>query len=275
MTDNQLERRAYALDACKVETRTKGKQPKIIGHAAVFDVLSENLGGFREIIKPGAFTKALQEDDIRALFNHNPGFILGRKASGTLALREDDKGLAIEIIPPDTHTANDVLKSIERGDISQMSFGFRVRAGGESWSEDENGETIRTLTDLKLFDVSPVTFPAYPKTGVAVRSLTQHQTSQGKIQHNLRTYFFAAKGVGIKRITAKFARYAAKPEKQGQPPNQNAWQIGYQAGKTDKLPEPPPGLEDEHAFINGFCAGQADRQTMAKPRAKRTYWSLL
>ena len=179
MTASTLERRAFALDSCKIETRSEGGgQPKIFGHAAIFDSLSENLGGFRELIKPGAFTKAVQQDDIRALFNHNADHILGRNKSGTLALSEDGRGLAIEITPPDTTIGRDVLKSIERGDISQMSFGFTVRAGGEQWTEDENGDTIRILSDLKLFDVSPVTFPAYPQTDVAVRSLTDYRTRQ-------------------------------------------------------------------------------------------------
>lgn len=175
---NAIERRAFALDSCKVETRSEGGKPKIIGHAAVFDSLSENLGGFKEIVKPGAFTKALQQDDIRALFNHNADHILGRNKAGTLTLSEDGRGLAIEITPPDTTIGKDVLKSIERGDISQMSFGFTVRAGGEQWTEDENGETIRMLTDLQLFDVSPVTFPAYPQTDVALRSLTDYKATQ-------------------------------------------------------------------------------------------------
>lgn len=182
----EIERRAFTLDVCKVERRSDGGQPKIIGHAAVFDVLSENLGGFRELIKPGAFAKAVLEDDIRGLFNHNPDHILGRNKAGTLALSEDGRGLAIEITPPDTTIGKDVLKSIERGDISQMSFGFRVRAGGESWSEDENGETVRTLTDLKLFDVSPVTFPAYLETDVAVRSLTDYRSGRDSVKNRLK-----------------------------------------------------------------------------------------
>lgn len=176
--ETNMERRAFTMDVCKIETRSPNGQPKIIGHAAVFNQLSDNLGGFRELIKPGAFANALKEDDVRALFNHNPDFILGRSAAGTLSMQEDQLGLAIEISPPDTHTANDVVKSIQRGDINQMSFGFRVRAGGEQWTEDENGDVIRTLTDLKLFDVSPVTFQAYPQTDVATRSLTDYRARQ-------------------------------------------------------------------------------------------------
>jgi HK97 family phage prohead protease len=189
---NAIERRAFIMDVCKVETRTEGEPPRIVGHAAVFDQLSENLGGFRELIKPGAFTAAINEDDVRALFNHNPDFILGRSKSGTLSMKEDALGLAIEITPPDTQIARDLLVSMERGDINQMSFGFRVKAGGQDWGEDADGNVIRTLTDLKLFDVSPVTFAAYPQTDAAVRSLhdyraqkTGHIASMQRHKHKL------------------------------------------------------------------------------------------
>lgn len=175
---NGTERRAFVLDACKIETRSDGEPSKIVGHAAVFNQLSEDLGGFREMIKPGAFASAIQTDDVRALFNHNPDYVLGRNVSGTLSLSEDKQGLAIEITVPDTQIGRDLLISMERGDINQMSFGFRVKAGGSSWSEDENGQTIRTLTDLKLYDVSPVTYPAYPQTDAAVRSLSEFKDQQ-------------------------------------------------------------------------------------------------
>lgn len=143
----------------------------IVGHAAVFNTLSEDLGGFREQIAPGAFLTAIKEDDVRALFNHDPNFVLGRNTSGTLRMSEDSKGLAIEIDAPDTQFARDLLHSMERGDISQMSFGFNVRPNGSNFAEDDDGQIIRTLTDVRLFDVSPVTYPAYKETDVAVRSL--------------------------------------------------------------------------------------------------------
>lgn len=146
----------------------------IVGYAAVFNSLSEDLGGFRERIAPGSFARALKEDDVRALMNHNSDFVLGRNKSGTLTLEEDSHGLKIDCVPPDTQWARDLLVSIERGDIDQMSFGFCVRwypngSRGVNWTV-EDGEDIRTLTDVELFDVSPVTYPAYPDTQVAVRS---------------------------------------------------------------------------------------------------------
>lgn len=173
----KIERRAFALDEIRVERRAEGddKPSKITGHAAVFDKLSEPLWqGFREKIKPGAFKKTLREADVRALFNHDPNFVLGRTKSKTLTVREDEVGLAFEVEPPATQWADDLLISIERGDIDQASFGFRVvkdrmfTEGGEG-----SGETIRELIEVELFDVSPVTFPAYPQTDVSARSLLE------------------------------------------------------------------------------------------------------
>lgn len=171
-----IERRTVFFDSLDVESRADGETAPIIrGHAALFDTLSEDLGGFREVIKPGAFRKAIEEDDVRALVDHEPRLILGRKRSGTLRLSEDEKGLAVEIDPPDTQAGRDIVVSIRRGDVSQMSFAFSVRSGGQSWDEDDENGVVRVLSDVRLYDVSPVTFPAYPDTDVAVREFRSHQ----------------------------------------------------------------------------------------------------
>lgn len=164
-----IERRAFSLAQIEVRTETETELPKIVGYAAVFNEWSEPLGGggFREIIRPGAFSKSIKTADVRALWNHDPNYVLGRTKSGTLKLTEDEKGLAIEITPPNTTWAKDLLESIRRGDVDQMSFGFRTVK--DRWSS-ENGQTIRELLEVELFDVSPVTFPAYPQTSVTVRS---------------------------------------------------------------------------------------------------------
>jgi HK97 family phage prohead protease len=133
--------------------------PLIGGHGAVFNVLSEDLGGFRERIQPGAFKRTLQQGaDVRALLNHDPNFVLGRTRSGTLRLLEDKLGLAYEVTPPDTQWARDLMVSMRRGDISQSSFQFR--AIKDRWSQ-ENGTLVRDVLEAQLFDVSVVTFPAY------------------------------------------------------------------------------------------------------------------
>lgn len=180
-----IERRAFVVEGLTVEIRDGGART-IRGHAAVFNQLSEDLGGFREQIAPGAFAEALEKDDVRALFNHDPNFILGRNVAKTLRLSEDARGLAIEIDPPDTQAARDLLVSMERGDVTQMSFGFSVRPGGQDWAKDDEGRTIRTLKKLRLYDVSPVVFPAYPQTDVAVRSLAEWQQRQGDSEAEAR-----------------------------------------------------------------------------------------
>ena len=165
--EKDREERAY-----KVEMRVEdGDEPKITGHAAVFNKLSVDLMGFKEKVAPGAFTESIEKSDIRALWNHNPDYVLGRNKSGTLKLEEDKKGLAIEISPPDTQWARDLMETIKRGDVDQMSFAFQVIK--DSWDERDKKNPIRTLEEVNLFDVSPVTYPAYPQTDVKVRSFLE------------------------------------------------------------------------------------------------------
>lgn len=181
---NDIERRHYAVQGFHVEERAAGdgKTSVLVGHAAVFNQLSENLGGFREQVAPGAFSETIKVHDIRALFNHNPDYILGRNVSGTLRMQEDNTGLLIEIDVPDTQVGRDLMVSVQRGDVSQMSFGFSVMPDGSAWSEDAAGNTIRTLRNVRLFDVSPVVYPAYPQTDIAVRSLNDWRLQKDQVQ---------------------------------------------------------------------------------------------
>ena len=135
----------------------------------MFNAWSEDLGGFREQIAPGAFRESIKRDDVRALFNHSADFVLGRNLSGTLRLKEDKNGLAVEIDPPDTGFARDLLVSMARGDVNQMSFGFVTEK--DEWDYADQKNIKRTLKQVRLFDVSVVTYPAYPQTDAAVRAL--------------------------------------------------------------------------------------------------------
>jgi uncharacterized protein len=161
----------------RIELRAdgEGEAPKLRGHAAVFNSPSELMGGcFREIILPGAFADSLQESDIRALVNHDSRMVLGRSSAGTLRVSEDETGLAIEIDPPDTSYARDLIISMQRGDISEMSFAFTVAEDGQEWTRDpdESGNWTRTISKFsRIYDVSPVTYPAYPETDCALRTL--------------------------------------------------------------------------------------------------------
>ncbi len=148
----------------------------IEGYAAVFGKPSEDLGGFTEVIKRGAFKRSLGAGaDVRALLNHDPSLVLGRISSGTLRAKEDKAGLKVEIDLPDTACGRDTMKLIQRGDIDGMSFSFRTVS--DTW-ETKDGQDLRTLTDVDLIDVSPVTFPAYPDTSVAARSLAEYRSAR-------------------------------------------------------------------------------------------------
>ena len=200
----KIERR---LVNTEFETRAQdGKASQVVGYGAVFDSLSENLGGFREKIAPGAFDGAL-DDDIRGLINHDSNLILGRSTAGTLRVSTDDHGLRYEIDLPDTTYARDLSVSMQRGDISQSSFGFFVDE--DDWIEDEDGLVIRTIKKVRqLLDVSPVTFPAYPAASSEARSeievddagLKKHQAQQAEViqrEHDCRERVLQMKTGGV------------------------------------------------------------------------------
>lgn len=145
----------------------------IAGYAAVYDSLSDDLGGFMERIAPGAFDRALEEAEIVCLRNHEPEALLGRNSSGTLRLRSDDKGLMFECDLPATTAGRDTAEMIRRGDMKGCSFSFDVRE--QSWDLATGETPIRTLRDVDVADVGPVTTPAYRDTSVALRSLEAHR----------------------------------------------------------------------------------------------------
>lgn len=154
----------------------EGNKPVIRGYAALFNQLSEDLGGFREQLATGAFSEAIGNSDVRALINHDSNLVLGRNKSGTLAMREDASGLYVEITPPDTQAARDLVEVMKRGDVNQMSFAFTVAREDQTWTRDGTGPWLRTIKRVsRLYDVSVVTYPAYPQTLAAVRAL-QEQT---------------------------------------------------------------------------------------------------
>lgn len=170
---DNIERRLFAVEIRKAPEGTR----KIQGYAAVFNKLSDDLGYFREKIDPGAFKKTLKESDVRAFWNHNTDFILGRSKAKTLTLDEDDKGLAFQIDPPETTYANDLLISMARGDVDQMSFGFRTIR--DQWEYNRStDEVTRTLLEVALIEVSPVSIPAYPQTSAAVSSRAIEQAAE-------------------------------------------------------------------------------------------------
>jgi len=171
---DKLETRAIPLDLAEFRMAQLEDGTKVLeGYAAVFDSLSEDLGGFREKIARGAFKGALKDSDARMLYNHNDDYPLARQSNGSLELKEDKKGLYVRAKMP--KWADWIVESIELGNVDKMSFGFWV--GEDVWEHDEN---IRTITRVaELVEVSPVVFPAYPATNidVALRSLQESKKS--------------------------------------------------------------------------------------------------
>lgn len=154
---------------------------QIVGYGLVYNSWSEDLGGFKERISPGAADEVLANNpDIRGLINHNPDLILGRTHAGNMRVASDANGVRYEIDAPDTSYANDLRVSMQRGDINQSSFAFRLASGGVEWSEDpESGLLLRTITNFSgLFDMSPVTYPAYAATSSGVGRSTAPDTER-------------------------------------------------------------------------------------------------
>ena len=172
-------------DGVSVEARD-GDPVKIRGIAPPWDSLSVDLGGFREKFSPTAFDKILSRKkiDVPLLFNHDDSRILARTTNGTLRLEKTDRGLLYEADPVPTATAEEVVALIRSKTIYGSSFSFTVGPRGEEWDEDERGRVTRTVTEASgLYDVSPVTRPAYPGSSVGLRSLEQWRTARGLLQH--------------------------------------------------------------------------------------------
>lgn len=142
----------------------------LLGHAVLWEKKSLPIyGSFREQVRKGAFTKSLQENNIRALWNHNSDFVLGSTKAKTLRVLEDAKGLYFEIDLPDTSIAKDASITVSRGDVDGMSFGFNTRK--QEWDETDPKNIVRTLIDVDLREISPTPFPAYPQSKVGIRSV--------------------------------------------------------------------------------------------------------
>ncbi len=167
-----IERRSF--QECRVDAIGAGR---LRGYAIVFNSLSVNLGGFQEIIAPEAIDRTFSEAlDVRALVDHDSGKVIGRLRANTLELQKDTRGLKVTIEPdPEISYSKDILRAVKRGDVSGMSFGFRTLE--DDWNYDGD-VPIRTVLDMRVSEVSIVTFPAYGATDVqaAVRSMQEFQT---------------------------------------------------------------------------------------------------
>lgn len=159
------ETRTFNITGLETKDGIEGEPNVISGYAAVFNSKTIIGDWFEEIISPGAFSKTIASGDVRALFNHDWGNVLGRTKSGTLKLEEDDRGLKFEVDLPNTSVARDLKESMQRGDINQCSFGFYPTE--ETW-DYSNEPALRTINEVELFEVSVVSLPAYDDTEVSI-----------------------------------------------------------------------------------------------------------
>jgi hypothetical protein len=155
-----------------IEIRAKEDGSKTVaGYVVKFNMRSDLIWGeFYEKVAKGAFARSLEENTIKALWNHRTDFVLGSTKNGTLRLEEDDIGLRFELDLPNNSWGNDAYESISRGDVDGVSFGFYVRA--ENWEYIKEEDVYeRTLLDVDLIEISPTPFPAYPHSEVGKRSI--------------------------------------------------------------------------------------------------------
>lgn len=176
----ELERRYLsAVEGTALELRDEGG-PVIRGISPPWNSLSVDLGGFTEQFSPSAFDRVLNRSkndprgrvDVVGLFNHDDNLVLSRTTNNSLTLSKETSGLGWEMRNlPDTQTARDVVSLLRAGLLYGASFGFIVADKGQHWTEDKAGNPVRTITDADLFDVSVVTWPAYPASSAGLRSL--------------------------------------------------------------------------------------------------------
>ena len=175
-----MEKRIFNIEN-RFETREDG-QEVVVGYGSIWNSRSENLGGFYEYISPDAISQeTIDKSDVRALINHDPNLVLARSTAGNLSLSVDEKGLRYEFSIPETSYGKDLAINMKNGNINQSSFAFTV--GSDEWSTDEDGNDIRTITSIeKLYDVSPVTYPAYSQAEsdlvVAQRALAMYKENK-------------------------------------------------------------------------------------------------
>ncbi len=172
----------FTSGECRIDT---SDSKRIRGTAIVFNSRSVNLGGFYEIISPDAVERTIREaGDVRALVDHDTAKVMGRTKSGTLVMKKGRNGLDVSIDPPDTSFSRDIQESLSRGDVSGMSFRFRVMPDGDTWDE-EDGMLVRTVHDMSFDEVSIVSFPAYPATSANLSARTIKRVQEHNSGHSI------------------------------------------------------------------------------------------
>lgn len=184
-----------------VEARAEDGSRKIVGYGAVFNSRTVIGEDFEEEIAPNAFANSIK-GDVRSFFNHNPELILGRTKSGTLRIEEDERGLRYEVDLPDTQAGRDLQVSMDRGDVDGSSFMFRVKR--DKWELRDGALPLRTIQEVELYEVGPVTIPAYDDAKVALRSLEEARSrAEQEIKEHNREGFAKRKADMIREKTSE------------------------------------------------------------------------
>lgn len=185
----EVENRELLSEDIEIRESDNGKKT-ITGYAVKWEMKSQPLGywyRFKEQFKKGAFTETITQDDQRALWSHDTSKVLGRTKNDTLRLFEDDIGLRFELDLPDTTLGEDVYKTIKRGDVDGVSFGFKMVK--EEWDESDPDNIIRSVTKAKLLEISPVAFPAYPDSTVSAREYDPYKEYLDKREAEKEPFF--------------------------------------------------------------------------------------
>lgn len=175
-----IEKRYFKIDTAEIQKRADG-QPETVnfsGRAILYNHETELWASFFEKINTDAFKEAVDRDDVRCLFNHDPNIVLGRNKSGTLLLVNSPAGVDFVVEAPASDRFKELAELVKRGDINQCSFAFSVES--ETWSYDENGDIHRGINLGKLYDVSIVTYPAYEETFAYCRSKVKEMQEKRK-----------------------------------------------------------------------------------------------
>ncbi len=168
-----------SITESEIEIRSVAGRQTITGYAATYGNKSKDLGGFVEIVQRGAFDNTLNDPnaEVVARIEHQSGLmVIGKRSNGSLKLESNATGLKYTITPPNTSAANDLIELLRTGLIDKSSFAFNVRKDGESW--DFSGKVpVRTLLDVTLIDIAPVSNPAYSQTSVKLRTFEDAKTA--------------------------------------------------------------------------------------------------
>lgn len=239
MAKDKTETRFSPAATFEVRAEGEGKRRKIVGHVAVFNEWSPVYGDFRERIDPAFFDDMLADEtmDVRALYNHDRNFVLGRRGNGTLRLDKDDNGLLMDNDPPDTSYARDVVNLLERGDVAGGSFSFRLPEDGtgDKWEKGKDGIMERTLLRAEwIGDVGPVCEPFYPNTAVAARSL-----DHWRAEHEAREAEAEAASVESGEVETEEPAAAASAE--AEPTSEAVDQAGAADGDGEAAESEPQG----------------------------------